>query len=856
MPRPVRFLPVLMVLLAVTAAARSTPAPAARPASSPPPTSEQLRFFEAKIRPVLVESCYKCHSEKSAKIRGGLLVDSREGLLRGGDSGPAIVPGDPDNSLLIQAIRYTDDATQMPPKNAGGKLPAAVIRDFEKWVRDGAPDPRTDAAPVVKREPKIEGKNWWAYQPLQQPTVPTPRNTAWPLSDIDRFILAKLEEKYLQPVADAEPLVLLRRVSFDLIGLPPTPAQAQKFLAAWRSAQDKQAVFAAVVDELLASPQFGERWGRHWLDVARYAESSGKDVNIAYPHAWRYRDYVIQAFNDDVPYNRFVREQLAGDLLPASTDEDRARQLIATGFLAVGPISLNEMNPRQFVVDLADEQIDTFSQAFLGVTIACARCHDHKFDPISQRDYTAVAGIFLSTETRYGTSGALGGLNRGELIELPRSARLPVVGKGMSSAERREKEARLEKLRAEARELFGKPREQQQNVINLLRVRTELNRLEVELASCHADGTPKALAMGVVDKPRTPPSQFPRPGGPPPRRRFSGFETIGDSPLFGRGEINNAGERVPRGVPPLLASAPAPKIPSGVSGRLQLADWIVDSRNPLTRRVLVNRVWHWLFGRGLVESVDNFGTTGALPSHPELLDYLAHQFEADGWSIKKLVRRLVLSRTYQLAATFDEKCFAADPDNSLLWRHTPRRLDAEALRDGILFAAGTLDLNPPPGSPLARLGDGPIAAPNRIGIAEEQLVRAEHTYRSIYLPLARNVVHEMLALFDLPDAVATEGARPTTNVPSQALFFLNSDFVAQQSSRLAGKLIKQYPGATLDRFEQRFEAACWQILNRPPRSAEAAAAKKLLQQSGRDASAAWTRLVRGLFASADFRQLD
>lgn len=835
--------------------------------AQPTLTPEQLRFFESKIRPVLVESCYKCHSEQAKKVRGGLLVDSRDGLLRGGDSGPAIVPGEPEKSLLIQAIRYKDESMQMPPKNAGGKLPAQVIRDFEKWVRDGAPDPRTGTVAAAPKTPKPDPRNWWAFQPLQQPALPTVRDATWPRSDLDRFVLMQLEQKGLRPVSDAEPLVLLRRLYYDLIGVPPTPTEAQQFLKDWKSAADQQKVLAAVVDRLLQSPQFGERWGRHWLDVARYAESTGKDVNFAYPHAWRYRDYVIQAFNNDMPFNQFVREQMAGDLLPAANEQERARLLIATGFLALGPKSLNEMNPRQFAVDVADEQIDTFSQAFLGITIACARCHDHKFDPISQREYTAVAGIFLSTETRYGTSGALGGRNRGDLLELPTSARLPIVAKGMTAEERRRKEEQLEQLRAEARELFAQPREQRQNAgLNILRITTRINELEIELDSCHEDGTPKALCMGVCDKPASA-SQGERFGrrlgrgagpelGRRPGFRLSGFEAIGDSPLFARGEITSPGERVPRGVPAFLPSVPVPKIPARASGRLQLAEWLVDSRNPLTRRVIVNRVWHWLFGRGLVASVDNFGTTGDQPSHPELLDYLAEQFAADGWSIKKLVRRIVLSRTYQLAATFDEKNFAADPDNALLWRHTPRRLDAEAIRDGIMYAAGTLQLKPPVGSLIAEFGDGPIGGPRLLVISEDRLTRAEPPYRSVYLPSARNVGHELLGLFDLPDAAAPEGARATTNVPSQALFFLNSDFIAQQATHLARKLVERYPGSALAQFDQRFELACWLILNRPPRPTETAAARKLVQKNAKDAVTAWTRVVRGLFASAEFRQLD
>ncbi|MEQ1851241.1 MAG: DUF1549 domain-containing protein, partial [Chthoniobacteraceae bacterium] len=377
-------------------------------AAEPRPTAEQIDFFEKKIRPVLSDKCYKCHSEKSDKVKGGLLLDTREGIRRGGDSGPAVVPGDLKESILIEAIQYTNKDFAMPPEKSGGKLPDAVIKDFEAWVKMGAPDPREGSGKIVKKYSKEDAKKWWAFQPPQAPAVPQPRNAAWAHGDVDRFLLSAIEAKGVKPVGDADAATMLRRIHFDLTGLPPSPREVGEFFNDWKTAgTDKakqQAVLARWVDKLLASPQFGERWGRHWLDVARYAESSGKDVNIAFPHAWRYRDYVIASFNEDKPYDQFLREQIAGDLLPASSDARRAQQLVATGFLAIGPKGLNEQNPRQFCLDLADEQVDTVSQAILGVTISCARCHDHKFDPISQREYYALAGIFLSTDTKYGTA--------------------------------------------------------------------------------------------------------------------------------------------------------------------------------------------------------------------------------------------------------------------------------------------------------------------------------------------------------------------------------------------------------------------------------------------------------------------
>ena len=400
-----------------SAGAAAKPKATTREKAERPLTAEGSRFFETKIRPVLMNKCAKCHSSTAEKLKAGLLVDSREGLRKGGDTGPSIVPGDLDESLLITAIRYTDESLQMPPK---GRLPAAVVADFEEWVKMGAPDPRGTAAALAPRADLEKGVPFWSFQPPRKAKPPEVKNAAWPKSDIDCFLLAGLEARGLAPVADADRPALIRRVSFDLIGLPPSPEDVEAFIG--DKAND---AFQKVVERLLASPRFGERWGRHWLDVARFAESSGK-ANMMYPNAWRYRDWVIAAFNGDKPFDTFVREQLAGDLLPADDDRSRAEHAIATGFLALGSKTHNTQNRRQFVVDLADEQIDVTSQAFLGLTIACARCHDHKFDPISQRDYYALSGIFQSTQTCYGTlPGVVQNLNPSPLIELPPSAHEP-----------------------------------------------------------------------------------------------------------------------------------------------------------------------------------------------------------------------------------------------------------------------------------------------------------------------------------------------------------------------------------------------------------------------------------------------
>lgn len=830
-------------------------------------TAEQAKFFESKIRPVLVEKCYACHSETAKEIHGGLLLDTRAGIRQGGDSGPAVVPGDLKKSLLIAAIRYLDRDLAMPPQDAGGKLPDSAIRDFETWVTMGAADPREGASRSVAKYDTSAAKSWWSFQPLKLVEVPqlqsdTPGST-WAESDIDRFLAAKWNASGVNPAADAEPLVLLRRLRFDLTGLPPTVDEVSSFLADWNQATSKRELLERTVDRLLRSPQFGERWGRHWLDVARYAESSGKDVNVVFPQAWRYRDYVIDSFNKDKPYDQFLREQIAGDLLPSRNDAQRAEQLIATGFLAIGAKSLNETKPKQFAVDLADEQIDAITQSFLGLTVSCARCHDHKFDPISQLDYTALAGILLSTETKFGTPGGVQGRNQSTLVELPVGARLPVVARGMTAAERQQKQTRLDRLRQQQRDALaqragGKKATDGMTNFDVVRIITQATQVEAELSVVNEDGSAKPLAMGVVERTVTAlqqrgPGATRRPMG---RVTETGFEQIGDSPLFARGNIENVGDTVPRGVPAIVAPN-AQSIAKTASGRLELANALASPTNPLTSRVIVNRVWHWLFGRGLVASVDNFGTTGSTPSHPELLDHLATQFTREGWSVKELIRAIVLSHAYRLSATHDEHNFAADPDNTLVWRHSPRRLEAEEIRDAILAASGRLDLKPPVASLIGRSGEGPIGGERLMALNEEQIGRANHDGRSIYLPIARNVQPDLLAAFDLPDAAAPDGARESTNVPSQALFLLNSDFVAEHAKSLAEMVLKSHPGVrATDRVDERLSLAFQRVLNRKPLTSERAAAKQLLERHDKDALAAWTSVARSLFATAELRILD
>ena len=847
------------------------------------PTAEQLDFFERKIRPVLADKCYKCHSEKAEKLRGGLMLDTREAAQRGGDNGPAVVPGDLKNSLLIDAIRYSNKDTAMPPEKAGGKLPDAVIADFEKWIAMGAPDPRDGAAKAVKKYDTSEGRKWWSYQPVQKPAEPAVKDTSWPREEMDKFVLAGLEAKGLKPVADADKLTLLRRIYFDLIGLPPAPKEIDAFV------RDTSAdAFAKVVDRLLASPQFGERWGRHWLDVARYAESSGKDVNFAFPAAWRYRDYVIDAFNRDKRYDQFVREQIAGDLLPAESSAERAEHIVATGFLAIGPKGLNEQNPRQFALDVADEQIDTMSQAILGITVACARCHDHKFDPIPQREYYGLAGIFLSTDTRYGTPQGIQNRHSTDLLELPRDAAVKTLAKTMPASERARKEEALAKLKVEQKEIFAErfklrndaSAQGGQKIQRVLQVVTQVGFLEAELKSYDENGSAKALAMGVQDRPAEAPGRgFGALFGQGPLGRYANvaaFPAITDSPIFARGDVDKPGEKVPRGFLSVLTPGSAPAIPPKTSGRRELAEWLTTPENPLTARVMANRMWHWLFGQGIVESVDNFGTMGQKPSNPALLDHLAARLVENGWSMKKTIREIVRSRTYGLASTHDEKSFAADPENTLLWRHSKRRLDAECIRDAMLSASGQLDSSAPVGSTIAQAGDGPIGQRRFVGVSEETVVNPTSNARSVYLAIARDVMPDALAVFDFAEPSLVTGARESTNVPAQALFMLNSPFATAQAQKLAERVTAAYPpgpnGGVTANLEQRTAYAYWLAFGRAPDPVERQASAAFFSRfpsnwkkgdgtspgllDAEAAKAAWTSFCRALFASAEFRYLN
>ncbi len=801
---------------------------------------DQLRFFETKIRPVLADACYSCHSEDAGKTKGGLAVDSRQALLLGGDSGAAIAPGNPRRSLLIQAVRWEDEDMRMPPKE---KLSDEEIADLEKWVGMGAPDPRGGAAPLPRTEIDIEkAREFWAYQLPKATEPPKTTNNPWARTDIDRFIAAGLAAKGLNPAADADKQTLIRRAYFDLIGLPPKPAEVEAFLN-----DDSADAFEKVVDRLLASERFGERWGRHWLDVARYAESSGKEANFTYPHAWRYRDYVIDAFNTDKPFNQFVKEQIAGDLLPARTLEEKRNQMIATGFLALGAKSLNEQNPRQFAMDLADEQIDTLSRALLGTTIACARCHDHKFDPIPIHEYYALAGIFLSTETLYGTPRVQGNRRASDLLKITDDSEPVDPGRILTASERARMEQFLEDAKEQRQEMFAEARQarqrgespdgnqnQVQRRQQFRRLNDHINTLEARLNSHDELGIPRQFAMGARDR-----------------------DNPIDARILVRGELDKAGDRVERGFISVLSPSAPPRINSDSSGRLELAEWLASTDNPLTSRVMVNRVWLHLFGRGIVASVDNFGSTGKAPSHPRLLDWLAVRFQNNGWSVKSLVKDVVMSRAYQLSSDFNATAYNADPENTLLWRANKKRLEAEAIRDSLLAVSGQLDLNRPHGSTVLRAGDGFVGR----NIREDQ-IKAEHNHRSVYLPIVRDMVPDSLAVFDFAETSLVTGQRDNTTVPSQALYMMNGDQVARAAERLATKLAD-----TGKKGGELVEQAYTMALSRKPTESElknavaffrdfTPAVAEDIGNRDRVRFAGLIGFCQALFASAEFRYLN
>ncbi len=709
--------------------------------SAAEPTKAQLDFFESKVRPVLADNCYQCHSTKGEKVKGGLLLDSREGLLKGGDSGPALVSGDPEKSLLIKAIRYTDPDLQMPPK--GKKLSDQQVADLANWVRMGAPDPRIASA--AQKEWKDPSAKHWAWQPVKKPAVPAVATAAWVQTPVDNFIVAKLDEKGLKPSAPADRRTLIRRASFDLIGLPPTPDEVEAFVN-----DTSSNAFEKVIDRLLASPQYGERWGRHWLDTARYADTKGEvkrqreDPN--YPHAWTYRDYVIRSFNEDKPYNVFIAEQLAADKLPSSSLNPS--NLAALGFITIGERFQGMRN------DIINDRIDVVTKGLLGLTVTCARCHDHKFDPIPQKDYYSLHGIFASCAEPE--------------IE-------PVISKIPASDEYRDYYTKRMALQKEEQELEAK-------FLALRRKRDPMAIRDLQ----------REIKQNVT---RTAQLEMSHPAAPARAMIVQDIPRPHDSPLFIRGEADNRGAIVPRRFLEVLSGPTRPEFKSG-SGRAELAAAITSKNNPLTARVMINRIWQHHFGEGFVSTPDDLGTMAETPSHPELIDYLASRFMDEGWSIKKMHKLIMLSSVYQQGSANNPRYALVDPNNRLLWRMSIRRLEFEPLRDSLLAIGGTLDKTM-------------YGRPTR-GLESQR--------RSIYGFIDRQNPADVLVNFDFANPDVTNGKRYQTTVPQQALFFMNSPLVVESAKNLVSR--KDF--AALSTEEERVSFLYSMIYQRKPSAEEIA----------------------------------
>lgn len=954
-------------------------------------TPSEIDFFENKVRPLLVNHCLECHGDDQEKLRGGLYLTSRKAILEGGDSGPAIVPGEPDESLLIESIRY--ESYEMPPS---GQLDQSDIDILIKWIEMGAPDPREVASYAKPQVIDVEaGKQFWAFkQPVDFP-IPETSDNSWPRTDIDRWILASLEKERLQPSQDADRVTLIRRASIALIGLPPTIDQIDAFV------DDPDSIdiaFGKVVDQLLQSPHFGERWGRHWLDVVRFAESSGGGRSLMFPHAWRFRDYVIDSFNKDKPFDQFVREQIAGDLLPFKSHEQKIEQIVATGMLALGPTNYEQQDKELLRMEVIDEQVDTIGRAFIGLTLGCARCHDHKFDPIPMTDYYALAGILG------GTQSLVDG-NVSKYVERP----LATEAELKKEREYRKKVASLTKQLAEAEAKLKKIVGVKETKIARRNIKSSslpgmiiddknAKRIGTWIESQHSgsyiDGqylhdedkdkgerqiifTPKFTSGGqyevrmsytpggnrasnvpvtidhqdgkstvLVNQSQTPPidgmfislgiyrfeadnqstvsisnkdtdghvivdaiqllklddsssktktnrdstvassddstdnddlsktnrdesekneseeiaearkqvealdNQLKQIKKNAPRpldvaMSVKDFKKPVDGHLYIRGSVHNPGPIVQRGfISVCCETNPKPKLAEHQSGRLQLAKWITSPDHPLTAKVYVNRVWRHLFGVGIVPTADNFGMMGQKPTHPELLDYLANEFMRDGWSTKKLIRKIMLSRVYRLDSQLSEEMKVKDDANRLLGRAHRRRVDAEVLRDSILFVSGELDLTP--GGQTIRK------------ITEYDLDYKFNTVRrSVYVPAFRNSMLELFEVFDFANPNLVTGHRNTSTLPTQALYLMNSPMVIEQSRKAAEKLLQRQE--KLNQHEQ-IEFVFRQTLGRRPTEGELTKTNEYLNSfelaNNNSKLEAWSSVYHALFASLDFRYVE
>lgn len=971
--------------------------------ASSPRDDQGIEFFESYIRPILVEHCLECHGSDEKKVRGGLRLTSRESMLLGGDSGTAVVPGKPNESLFISSVHYED--YEMPPE---GQLSESQIASLVRWVEMGAPDPRRDDdddSPIATSIDIESGKSFWAFQPRKHAAPPVTIDQAWAKTPIDQFILTKLEANNIAPVGDADRRTLVRRAYIDLIGLPPTPEQIDAFLD---DPNPTDVAFLTVIDRLLDSRQFGERWGRHWLDVVRFAESSGGGRSLMLPAAWRFRDFVIQSYNDDKPFDLFLKQQLAGDLMTAESHSQKIEQIVAAGMLVIGPVNLDQQDKELLQMEVVDEQVDAVGRAFLGMTLGCARCHDHKFDPIPTRDYYAIAGIFGATQSL--VDGNVSSHVKRPLAtekELAAEAVYRATVKTMTQALAKLKSEAGGKLTDKSPESSGPksvPADQLPGIVLDSQAATLRGRwlkskysglfvgesylhddnankgdnqvvfspefessgwyevrmsyttgptraTNVPVTVSHQDGQAEVVVNQSVEPPidgvfvslgrfrfeanafasvtietrgtdghvivdaiqflevesgdangdkrnlneRNRNERGVKPGSVsdsnedsnaaairdtesgsalksvsdplleriqklehklqevknhrPPAVAFAMSVTDVSEPVDGhlhiRGSIRNLGPVVPRGLLSVCCEdSPALELSKNESGRLQLAEWMASPDHPLTARVYVNRVWRNLFGAGLVTTTDNFGLRGTRPSHPLLLDYLANQFVADDWSTKTLIRQIMLSRVYQLAAAGDQNASSIDPSNRLLWKSNRRRVDAEVLRDSILFVSGDLDLS---------YGGATIR-----NVSEyDRDYQFDSVRRSVYVPAFRNSRLAMLEIFDMANPSMVVGNRTTSTLPTQALFLMNSPMVMDQATKAAARLLQK--GELGDR--ERVIFAWRQTTGRKPGPRELQAAIDYIRSFGGEGDAdvelkAWTSFYHSLFASLEFRYVD
>lgn len=785
----------------------TAPAPA-RNNASPGTDPADVEFFEKRIRPVLNEHCYECHSSEAKIVRGGLVVDHREALLEGGDSGPAIVPGAAAESLLVEALRH--ESLEMPPDE---RLDEAIINDFVQWIDRGAVDPRVP--PAAAATPEIDpaaSQTHWAFQHLTAPAVPqlAAADSDGVDNPIDAFILNKLQQRGWQPAAPADDYTWLRRATFDLTGLPPTKQEIERFLE-----DGSPNRFEKVIDRLLASPHYGQRWGRHWLDLVRYADSNGADENHAFPDAWRYRDWVFQALNRDLPFDAFITQQLAGDLLvrPEHDEQTIGDLLTATGLLVIGPKMLAEQDKAKMQADIVDEQIDTVSKTMLGMTIACARCHDHKFDPISAEDYYALAGIFASMRTMADQAFVSNWLVRplpSAQIDAAREQHQQKIDAAQQQRDQLVREAEQALLAAKGLE-------------NLPENPAEHFPEETTRAIAEADKALEALKEAM-----------------PKYEQAMAVEEADpvNVAVHIRGDhLRLADEVTPRGAPRRLTEVtPMPPIPDDRSGRLRFAQWLTAPDHPLTSRVMVNRLWMWHFGQPLMQSPSNFGLQSDPPLHLDLLNWMARRFIDDGWSIKRMHRLIMLSQTYRMSSR-STSYSNEDPENEWLWRQHRRRLEVEPLRDAILWAGNSLD--------------------RRFGGAGQAIDSPRQT---VYLNINRAALPELFSTFDYAETANHIEQRPVTTVPHQALFLLNSSLVQQQGQKLAEELLR------MPDDDARIETLWIRLHGRPPRSDQRDRAIRYLEEIDnvlpadqpphQRTAAAWTSLCRTLIAGSRFSYVD